>query len=178
MSKSEFTKQFHQFPAQIHVYAGTNDRRYILEEQNLRLLLFLWPGLLCVGLLVVEMLSRRLLQNGELSLMKKHLLRKSFHLLAICLFAPPLLTGQGEFLALAQLVAALLFIALEVCRACRAPLCHIQDRFLSKYLDKREDRGSKRFDDLIWPPTCLTISCIDTIYIYTMYYNILYTIYI
>ena len=176
VSKSEFTKQFHSFPAQIHVYAGTNDPRYILEEQNLRLLLFLWPGLLCVGLLVVEMLSRRLLRDGELSLMKKHLLRKSFHLLAICLFAPPLLTGQGEFLALAQLVAALLFIALEVCRACRAPLCHIQDRFLSKYLDKREDRGSKRFDDLIWPPTCLTISCIDIIYYTYILYTLIYYI--
>lgn len=128
---------------------------YILEEQNLRLLLFLWPGLLCVGLLVVEMLSRRLLQNGELSLMKKHLLRKSFHLLAICLFAPPLLTGQGEFLALAQLVAALLFIALEVCRACRAPLCHIQDRFLSKYLDKREDISR----DLVLTHLYLLLGC-------------------
>ena len=167
MSKRQFTKefQFHQFPAQIHVCTGTNDSRYILEKQNLRLLLFLWPGLLCVGLLVVEMLSRRLL-NGEVSLMKKHLLRKSFHLLAICLFAPPVLAGQGEFLALAQLVAALLFIALEVCRACRAPLCHIQDRFLSKYLDKREDRGSKKNDYLKWPPTYLTIY----IYIYLHIY--------
>eukprot|EP00435_Cladocopium_sp_Y103_P006465 s891_g2.t1 len=127
---------------------------YILEEQNLRLLLFLWPGLLCVGLLLVEMLSRRLL-DGEVSLMKKHLLRKSFHLLAICLFAPPLLAGQGEFLALAQLVASLLFIALEVCRACRAPSCHIQDRFLSKYLDKREDISR----DLVLTHLYLLLGC-------------------
>lgn len=121
--------------------------RYILEWQNLRLLVFVWPALLGAGLIAIEILSQQLVDSSaEPTLMQKHLLRKSFHLLAICLFGPSLfLLGQPgvEFLALAQLVAALLFIALEVCRASRAPLCHIQDRFLSKYLDKREDAGEE-----------------------------------
>eukprot|EP00434_Breviolum_minutum_P038309 symbB.v1.2.033976.t4/scaffold4304.1/size41633/1 len=88
-------------------------RWYLAEEENYKILLLLWPVLLCVGLLAIEILSKWLLNEGPPSLIKKHLLRKSFHLLAICLFAPPLIFGQGQFLALAQLCASLLFIALE-----------------------------------------------------------------
>ena len=126
--------------------------RYLFEKENLRLLLLQWPALLLAGIASIEMLSRQL--QGE-SLMKKHLVRKSFHALAICLFAPPLMSQQADFLAISQLVASLLFIALETCRVCKSPFFELQNRFLSKYLDKREDISH----DLVLTHLYLLLGC-------------------
>ncbi|CAJ1412648.1 unnamed protein product [Effrenium voratum] len=112
--------------------------KYILQVQNLRLLLLQWPTLLVVGVICVELLSQKLLHTNP-SPKERHFVRKSFHGLAIVLFAPPLMSGQDEFLALSLLVATLLFIALEVGRCCGAPLSDVQNRYLAKFLDKRED---------------------------------------
>ncbi|CAK9043731.1 unnamed protein product [Durusdinium trenchii] len=125
---------------------------YLSQMENLWCLLFQWPLLLIAGVASIEMLSRRLQVE---SLMKKHIVRKSFHVLAICLFAPLLMSGQADFLALSQLVATLLFIALEVCRICKAPLYEQQNKFLSKYLDKREDISQ----DLVLTPLYLLLGC-------------------
>ena len=84
--------------------------------------------------------------------------------------------SAGQFLALAQLCASLLFIALEVCRACRAPLSQHQDQFLRKYLDKREDGWHDdtnealpfsfwwwySFVNLLVLWVCLSILCLST----------------
>lgn len=44
--------------------------RYLAEEENYKILLLLWPVLLCVGLLAIEILSKGLLNEGPPSLMK------------------------------------------------------------------------------------------------------------
>lgn len=72
--------------------------------------------------------------------------RKAFHAVAVLLFVPPLLAGHADFLGFAMLIAALLFVAAETCRASRVPrLAGRLDAFVSRYLDKREDidRGDR-----------------------------------
>lgn len=44
--------------------------RYLAEEENYKILLLLWPVLLCVGLLAIEILSKWLLNEGPPSLIK------------------------------------------------------------------------------------------------------------
>lgn len=132
--------------------SGQLHSRYMCETRNLTLLLLYWPVLLLLGILAIELLSGQLTGG---TLLQKHLVRKSFHALAISLFLPPLMWGQQNFLALSQLVASILLIALEVCRVSRAPLSQLQDRYLAKYLDKREDISK----DLLLTHLYLLLGC-------------------
>ena len=51
--------------------------------------------------------------------------------------------------------SSILLIALEVCRVSRAPLSQLQDRYLAKYLDKREDISK----DLLLTHLYLLLGC-------------------
>ena len=121
------------------------------EAPNLKLLLY-WLVLLLLGIVGIEGLSGQLTRH---TLLQKHLVRKSFHALAISLFLPPLMWGEQSFLGLSQLVASLLLIGLEGGRVCRAPFWQLQDRYLAKYLDKREDISK----DLLLTHLYLLLGC-------------------
>ncbi|CAE7243289.1 Dolk [Symbiodinium natans] len=132
---------------------------YILEPAHRRMLLLQWPLLLIAGVVGADHLSRRLAakSKGCPSNRDKHFVRKSFHALAIALFAPPLFEGLAPFLSLSLLIASLLFLALEACRFHQTPgLAPLLDSYLGQYLDKREDiaRG-----DLVLTHLYLLLGC-------------------
>jgi len=132
-----------------------------------KLLLLQWPVLLVVGIGLIDSLARRstvLCNDCKGDAAAKHeqvrvrvLYRKAFHALAVALFLPPLLCRQAAFLGVSLLVAALLFVVLEVCRICRVPgLAHGLDLFVGRYLDKREDTSR---GDLVLTHLYLLLGC-------------------
>jgi len=132
-------------------------------EGHLRLALLQWPAILLFGIGAIEAAAHRstALTDSKATQREravvKVLFRKSFHVLAILLFIPPILGGQVAFLSLALAVATILFVILEVFRVSQAPwIAHVLDSFVTRYLDSRENtvRG-----DLVVTHLYLLLGC-------------------
>jgi dolichol kinase len=95
-------------------------------------------------------------QNGKAA-RRRVIDRKAFQVLAVLLFLPPAAADQGEFLGFWLLVAPLLFIAVETCRAWRVPgFAPWLNGFVSSYLDMREDTSKA---DLVLTHLYLLLGC-------------------
>jgi len=132
--------------------------QFILLPGHARLLLLQWPLILLVGVGSIHFVAGRCDASacGDAAKLKV-LYRKAFHALAIALFVPPILTCQVAFLGFSLLIAAILFVVVEVCRAYKVPgLAPNLDRFVSRYLDKREDTSK---GDLVLTHLYLLLGC-------------------
>jgi len=130
----------------------------ILRPQHAQLLLLQWPLILLVGVGSIHFVAGRCDASacGDAAKLKV-LYRKAFHMLAIALFVPPILTCQVAFLGLSLLIAAILFVVVEVCRAYKVPgFATNLDKFVSRYLDKREDTSR---GDLVLTHLYLLLGC-------------------
>ncbi|CAE8613546.1 unnamed protein product [Polarella glacialis] len=136
--------------------------RYIGQPQHLWLLLLQWPLLLVVGIGLTDQLARvavkaSAVRGQQFGNRMRVLIRKAFHVLAVAMFAPPILMNRSAFLGLSFLVACLLFIALEACRVCRTPMVgNTMDSFVVRYLDTKEDIGR---GDLVLTHLYLLVGC-------------------
>jgi len=134
-------------------------RDFVLAPRHARFLLWQWPSILVVGVGSIHLIAVRSAAScgTGIATRRKVLHRKAFHALAVALFMPPILAGEGEFLGFCLMVAALLFIVLETCRVCRVPgLAPTLDSFVGRYLDKREDT---RRGDLVLTHLYLLLGC-------------------
>jgi len=129
--------------------------------QPLRLFFLQWPLILSIGVTSIDVLARSSLAlnggTGSDSARVKVLYRKAFHVLAVALFVPPLLSGQEVVLSLALVAAALVFMVVETCRLYGTPwLASRLNVFMRRYLDKREntERG-----DLVLTHLYLLVGC-------------------
>jgi dolichol kinase len=128
------------------------------------LLILQWPLILGVGVTSIDVLARgsSALNGGtgtdpRTAARVKVLYRKAFHVLAVALFVPPLLSRQEVVLSLALVAAALVFMVVETCRLCGTPwLASRLNVFMRRYLDKREntERG-----DLVLTHLYLLMGC-------------------
>jgi len=132
---------------------------FILYPAHAKYLVVRWPISLVVGIAVIHYLSGATAApaGSPAAARRKVLYRKAFHALASSLFLPPLIDGEAACLGFCMLVASLLLLVLEACRAGRVPgLAPTLDRFVARYLDQREDTSR---GDLVLTHLYLLLGC-------------------
>ncbi|KAL9659330.1 hypothetical protein QQ045_024135 [Rhodiola kirilowii] len=106
--------------------------RFVFSEPLKRLsLCFYWVGLICVAVLRFYSISKH-------SKVERILLRKYYHLMAVCMFLPAVIY-QPMFLDLAFGAALAVFLVLEIIRIWRMwPLGQIVHQFMNAFTDHRD----------------------------------------
>ncbi|CAM8897980.1 unnamed protein product [Rhodiola kirilowii] len=106
--------------------------RFVFSEPLKRLsLCFYWVSLICVAVLRFYSISKH-------SKVERILLRKYYHLMAVCMFVPAVIY-QPMFLDLAFGAALAVFLVLEIIRICRMwPLGQLVHQFMTAFTDHRD----------------------------------------
>ncbi|CAM8898072.1 unnamed protein product [Rhodiola kirilowii] len=106
--------------------------RFVFSEPLKRLsLCFYWVSLICVAVLRFYSISKH-------SKVERILLRKYYHLMAVCMFLPAVIY-QPMFLDLAFGAALAVFLVLEIIRICRMwPLGQLVHQFMNAFTDHRD----------------------------------------
>ncbi|CAM8937549.1 unnamed protein product [Rhodiola kirilowii] len=106
--------------------------RFVFSEPLKRLsLCFYWVSLICVAVL-------RFYSNSKHSKVERILLRKYYHLMAVCMFLPAVIY-QPMFLDLAFGAALAVFLVLEIIRIWKMwPLGQLVHQFMTAFTDHRD----------------------------------------